>query len=46
MTARITTVPLFVLVFIQWVAPFVSEFPEKTSAFAWTRRVTGGRSRS
>jgi cation:H+ antiporter len=27
-------------VFIQWVAPFVSEFPEKTSAFAWARRVT------
>jgi len=27
-------------VFIQWVAPFLSEFPEKTSAFAWARRVT------
>ncbi|HTR03586.1 MAG TPA: hypothetical protein VMN82_10360 [Thermoanaerobaculia bacterium] len=27
-------------VFIQWVAPFVSEFPEKTSAFVWARRVT------
>ena len=27
-------------VFIQWVAPFISEFPEKTSAFAWARRVT------
>ncbi|HYX21229.1 MAG TPA: hypothetical protein VFA98_10335 [Thermoanaerobaculia bacterium] len=27
-------------VFIQWVAPFVSEFPEKTSAFAWARRIT------
>jgi cation:H+ antiporter len=26
-------------VFIQWVAPFLSEFPEKTSAFAWARRV-------
>ena len=26
--------------FIQWVAPFISEFPEKTSAFAWARRVT------
>lgn len=27
-------------VFIQWVAPFVSEFPEKTSAFSWARRIT------
>ncbi len=27
-------------VFIQWVAPFLSEFPEKTSAFAWARRIT------
>jgi len=27
-------------VFIQWVAPFLSEFPEKTSAFAWAKRVT------
>jgi cation:H+ antiporter len=27
-------------VFIQWVAPFLSEFPEKMSAFAWARRVT------
>ncbi len=27
-------------VFIQWVAPFVSEFPEKTSAFAWARRIS------
>lgn len=27
-------------VFIQWVAPFISEFPEKTSAFVWARRVT------
>src|SRR5262249_54583329 len=26
-------------VFIQWVAPFLSEFPEKTSAFAWAKRV-------
>jgi cation:H+ antiporter len=26
--------------FIQWVAPFLSEFPEKTSAFAWARRIT------
>jgi len=26
-------------VFVQWVAPFVSEFPEKLSAFTWARRV-------
>ncbi len=30
-------VPEFV--FIQWVAPFVSEFPEKVSAFYWARTV-------
>jgi cation:H+ antiporter len=27
-------------VFVQWVAPFVSEFPEKVSAFYWARTVT------
>ena len=27
-------------VFVQWVAPFLSEFPEKVSAFAWARRIT------
>lgn len=27
-------------VFVQWVAPFLSEFPEKISAFYWARRVT------
>jgi cation:H+ antiporter len=32
-------VPEFV--FIQWVAPFVSEFPEKVSAFYWARTVKG-----
>jgi cation:H+ antiporter len=30
-------VPAFI--FIQWVAPFVSEFPEKVSAFYWARTV-------
>jgi cation:H+ antiporter len=25
---------------VQWVAPFLSEFPEKVSAFYWARRVT------
>jgi cation:H+ antiporter len=32
-------VPTFV--FVQWVAPFVSEFPEKVSAFYWARTVDG-----
>src|SRR2546425_12957389 len=27
-------------VLVQWVAPFLSEFPEKVSAFYWARRVT------
>lgn len=27
-------------VFVQWVAPFLSEFPEKVSAFYWARSVT------
>lgn len=26
-------------VFVQWVAPFLSEFPEKLSAFNWARKV-------
>ncbi|HET7433080.1 MAG TPA: hypothetical protein VFN10_00055 [Thermoanaerobaculia bacterium] len=26
-------------VFVQWVAPFLSEFPEKLSAFYWARKV-------
>ncbi|MFB3828381.1 MAG: hypothetical protein ACE15B_16550 [Bryobacteraceae bacterium] len=30
-------VPTFV--FVQWVAPFVSEFPEKVSAFYWARTI-------
>lgn len=30
-------VPYFV--FVQWVAPFISEFPEKVSAFYWARTV-------
>src|SRR5206468_10611816 len=25
--------------FVQWVAPFVSEFPEKVSAFYWARTI-------
>lgn len=31
-------VPSFV--FVQWVAPFVSEFPEKVSAFYWARTIS------
>lgn len=27
--------------FVQWVAPFLSEFPEKTSAFYWARKTRG-----
>jgi cation:H+ antiporter len=27
-------------VFVQWVSPFLSEFPEKLSAFNWARQVT------
>jgi cation:H+ antiporter len=40
MMALAATFGLSQFVFIQWVAPFLSEFPEKTSAFAWARRVT------
>ena len=36
--AGVLGVSQFVLV--QWVAPFLSEFPEKLSAFYWARRVT------
>jgi len=28
-------------VFVQWVSPFLSEFPEKLSAFYWAKKVTG-----
>ena len=40
MLALSVSLGLSQFVFIQWVAPFLSEFPEKTSAFAWARRVT------
>ncbi len=33
------TVGIGEFVFIQWVAPFLSEFPEKVSAFYWARTV-------
>jgi cation:H+ antiporter len=40
MLALATAIGMQQFVFIQWVAPFLSEFPEKTSAFVWARRVT------
>jgi cation:H+ antiporter len=40
MMALATSLGISQFVFIQWVAPFISEFPEKTSAFAWARRIT------
>lgn len=40
MMSLAVTLGISQFVFIQWVAPFLSEFPEKTSAFAWARRVT------
>jgi cation:H+ antiporter len=40
MLALATSFGMSQFVFVQWVAPFLSEFPEKTSAFAWARRVT------
>lgn len=33
------TVGISAFVFIQWVAPFLSEFPEKVTAFYWARTV-------
>ena len=41
MLALATTLGIETFVFIQWVAPFLSEFPEKVSAFYWARKVTG-----
>jgi cation:H+ antiporter len=40
MMALAATLGISQFVFIQWVAPFISEFPEKTSAFVWARRIT------
>src|SRR5512143_2297006 len=40
MMALAATLGISQFVFIQWVAPFLSEFPEKTSAFSWARRIT------
>ena len=41
MLALAATLGVSNFVFIQWVAPFLSEFPEKVSAFYWARKVTG-----
>lgn len=40
MLALATAAGIAPFVFVQWVAPFLSEFPEKVSAFAWARRVS------
>lgn len=39
MLALATTLGVSTFVFVQWVAPFLSEFPEKLSAFYWARKV-------
>jgi cation:H+ antiporter len=40
MLAIATSVGVSTFVFVQWVAPFLSEFPEKLSAFYWARKVS------
>src|SRR6185295_266411 len=40
MLAVATMAGISQFVFVQWVAPFLSEFPEKLSAFHWARKVT------
>ncbi|MGH7625121.1 MAG: hypothetical protein ACREOJ_07375 [Gemmatimonadaceae bacterium] len=40
MLAVATSFGVSQFVFVQWVAPFVSEFPEKVSAFHWASRVS------
>jgi len=40
MLAVADTLGISQFVLVQWVAPFLSEFPEKVSAFLWARRVT------
>lgn len=39
MLAIATSLGISTFVFVQWVAPFLSEFPEKLSAFYWARKV-------
>jgi len=38
MLAIASTMGVSTFVFVQWVAPFLSEFPEKLSAFYWARK--------
>ncbi len=40
MLAIAGTFGISTFVFVQWVAPFLSEFPEKLSAFYWARKVS------
>jgi cation:H+ antiporter len=35
-----TTLGVSHFIFVQWVAPFLSEFPEKVTAFYWAKRIT------
>jgi cation:H+ antiporter len=40
MLAIAVSIGISQFVFVQWVSPFLSEFPEKLSAFYWARQVT------
>ncbi len=40
MLALAVTFGISQFVFVQWMAPFLSEFPEKLSAFHWARKVS------
>jgi cation:H+ antiporter len=40
MLALAVTMGVSQFVFVQWLAPFLSEFPEKLSAFNWARQIT------
>ena len=40
MLALAGTLGFSTFIFVQWVAPFLSEFPEKLSAFYWARKVS------
>ncbi len=40
MLALAVSLNVSTFVFVQWVAPFLSEFPEKLSAFYWARKVS------
>ena len=40
MLALSATLGISQFVFVQWVAPFLSEFPEKLSAFHWAKQVS------